>query len=182
MIIPGVTGCSNDVYVQELVHEAKNRGYTCAILNHLVPKKEQSRGLRLLDFSDAELMHETVAAIKEHLPECPRVYGVGFSLGGNYLLRSVGAPGLDGTTVPFNGVATVSQCFDVGATCARLQHTLFGFYDRFIYWHLREPFFEKRFAPSWDHVEVPLDLATIRRSVWHFDNKVRSKMLGYNSV
>ena len=34
------------------------RGYTVVILNHLVPKFESNTGLRVLDFSDAETMHE----------------------------------------------------------------------------------------------------------------------------
>ena len=72
-------------------------------MNHLVPKAESTDGLRLMDFSVAETMNEAIHHLKEHLPECSQVFAVGFSLGGNYVLRSFG----DEKT-PFKAVATVS--------------------------------------------------------------------------
>jgi predicted alpha/beta-fold hydrolase len=103
LIVPGATGCSDDRYIRDLVHIATQRGFCCAVMNHLVPKAESTDGLRLVDFSMAETMNDAIIHLKQHLPECSQVFAVGFSLGGNYVLRSFGHD-----KTPFNAVATVS--------------------------------------------------------------------------
>ena len=42
LILPGVTGCSNDRYVKDIVQAAIDKGFNCAVMNHLVPKAENS--------------------------------------------------------------------------------------------------------------------------------------------
>ena len=62
------------------------------ILNHLVPKYEATTGVRLLDFGDSDTMHEIYDFIRQRFKDCDHVFGVGFSLGGCYILKSAGAP------------------------------------------------------------------------------------------
>ncbi len=68
------------------------RGYTVVILNHLVPKYESSEDVRLLDFSNADTMHEIYDFLRAKYQECNQIFSVGYSLGGCYVLKSVGAP------------------------------------------------------------------------------------------
>lgn len=56
LVVPGVTGCSGDRYVQEMVHNAIRNGYTAVVLNHLAHKQDKSNDLRLLDFSQVHIM------------------------------------------------------------------------------------------------------------------------------
>lgn len=42
VILPGVTGCSSDRYVQEMVHKGLENGYCAIVVNHLVPKHEDT--------------------------------------------------------------------------------------------------------------------------------------------
>lgn len=59
LIIPGVTGCSADLNIQEFAQLSVERDYVVVILNHFVPKYDSNiSGVRLLDFSDANTMHE----------------------------------------------------------------------------------------------------------------------------
>lgn len=67
-------------------------GYSVAVLNHLAPKNELTSHMRLIDFSDPATMHNAYNFVKKHFPECDKIFGVGFSLGGCYLLKSIGAP------------------------------------------------------------------------------------------
>lgn len=48
------------------------------------------------------------------------LFGVGFSLGGNYVLKAAGAPGESGRACNFKAVATVSQVFDILACTIEL--------------------------------------------------------------
>lgn len=52
-------------------------------------------------------MHDVMEVVKQNFPD-NEVYGVGFSLGGNYLLKSVGAPNEDGKTCDFKAVCTIA--------------------------------------------------------------------------
>lgn len=44
-----------------------------------------------MDWSLTHVMHDVMGVVERHFPESEK-YGVGFSLGGNYLLKAVGAP------------------------------------------------------------------------------------------
>jgi uncharacterized protein len=78
-----------------MVHNAVNHGYAAVVVNHLVPKDEPSDNLRCLDFSDTKVMSDVNAFLKQQFPES-EVFGVGFSLGGCYLLKAVGAENSQG--------------------------------------------------------------------------------------
>lgn len=90
-----------------MAKEGSQKGYTCAILNHFAPK-DKTTGLRLNDLSYSEIVAGGIDTLKSHYPHCKEVYGVGFSLGGNYLLRSIGAKDeITGRVAKLNAVVTV---------------------------------------------------------------------------
>jgi predicted esterase len=60
-------------------------------MNQFAPKHEASKDLWLIDFSETEIIIDGIKRLKEQYPQCKQVFGLGFSLGGNYVLRSVGA-------------------------------------------------------------------------------------------
>ena len=45
---------------------------------------------------------------EEVFPSNRGIYAVGFSMGGNYLLKSAGAPTADGKVLGYKGIATVA--------------------------------------------------------------------------
>lgn len=83
------------------------RGYTVVIVNHLVPKYEAATGLRLLDFGDSDTMHEIYDFVRQKFSTCDYIFGVGFSLGGCYILKSAGALNSKNETVNFTALATI---------------------------------------------------------------------------
>jgi predicted alpha/beta-fold hydrolase len=89
MIVPGVTGSTKTPYVKEMCNEALMHGYIPVVVNPLVAPEE--RDYRVLDFSDSEVMKRSIDMINEKLGDDIEIYGVGFSLGANYLLRYLGA-------------------------------------------------------------------------------------------
>ena len=93
------------------------RGYTTVILNHLVPKYDSTlTGMRLLDFGDADTMHEIFNFVKANFEQCNQIFAIGYSLGGCYVLKSVGAANAENQVVDFKAIATVGQSFDVLST------------------------------------------------------------------
>ena len=76
-------------------------------MNHLVPKQESVSNLRCLDFSDVKVMQDVAQDMHNMFPNAD-LFAVGFSLGGNYVLKAAGAPGSQGTACNFKAIATVS--------------------------------------------------------------------------
>jgi predicted alpha/beta-fold hydrolase len=92
MILPGVTGCSDGNYVKEMVLGAHKKGYKAVVINaHIGRSEEADADYRVLDFSDSQVVRSSVDAIHEKLGQDTKIFGVGFSLGANHLLRYLGA-------------------------------------------------------------------------------------------
>jgi dienelactone hydrolase len=72
-------------------------------MNHLVPKKESTNGFRLLDFSKDETLADAYQFVDGMFKGNKGIYGVGFSLGGNYLLKAASMP----DKCKFKGIVTV---------------------------------------------------------------------------
>ena len=92
LIFPGVVGDSADFYVQDLVCEANERGYTACVVNHTLPKKESGCNMKLFDIcssKDDHFVEQLVNQIKCKFGDVP-IFVAGFSLGGNYFLRGLG--------------------------------------------------------------------------------------------
>lgn len=116
LILPGVTGCSNANYVKEMALGAHNEGYHAVVINSLVTKDEDGKrsDYRVLDFSDSQIVRSSIDRIHERLGQEAEVYGIGFSLGANHLLRYLGAHHHDHG---LKAAVSVSNPFDVMATC-----------------------------------------------------------------
>lgn len=113
--------------------------------------------------------------VDKHFQGNEGIYGVGFSLGGNYIMRSAGMP----NACEFKGIVTIAQPFDVVATCINLQYTMGGLYDAVMAKTLKEPFVADRFHPSWSK-DKNIQVHGQPLSFFKYDAKVRGRMLGYN--
>ncbi len=93
----------------------------------------------MLDFSDNDVMRSSVDLVYKELGPDTEIYGVGFSLGANHLLRYLGSHHHDHG---MKAAVSVSNPFDVMATTVRLKYRCFGLYDKVIRYKLAKPFFE----------------------------------------
>lgn len=84
---------------------------------------------RVLDMSDSTILRKSVDLIHEKLGNDCEIYGVGFSLGANHLLRYLGDnPDNSG----IEAAISVSNPYDCMSTCVKLKYSFFGIYDRSI--------------------------------------------------
>lgn len=84
-------------------------------------------------------MRSSVELVHEQLGRDVEIYGVGFSLGANHLIRYLGAHHHDHGMI---AAVSVSNPFDVMATTVNLKYRCFGLYDKFIRVKLAKPFLE----------------------------------------
>ncbi|KAL3077267.1 hypothetical protein niasHS_013256 [Heterodera schachtii] len=91
---PGIANCSESNYIRTCVHHAQEKGYRCAVLNHIgVLKNVQLTSQRIFSYGgngEMEAMFRVLAKLY------PRTYfiGIGFSMGANVLTNCL-ASGLD---------------------------------------------------------------------------------------
>jgi predicted alpha/beta-fold hydrolase len=145
MILPGVTGCSQANYIKEMVLGAHRSGYHAVVINSLATKDDEKSldgNYRVLDFSDSQIVRQRIDVVHRRLGEDAEIYGVGFSLGANHLLRYLGDHHHDSC---MKAAVSVSNPFDVMATCIQLKYRFFGIYDKSIRIKLAEPFLSKKF-------------------------------------
>lgn len=67
--------------------------------------------------------------VHEKMGSNVEIYAIGFSLGANHLLRYLGAHSHDHG---IKAAVSVSNPFDVMATCVKLKYRFFGIYDKVI--------------------------------------------------
>lgn len=89
--------------------------------------------------SDDTLYRKSIELIHEKLGDNIDIYGVGFSLGANHLLRYLGE---HHHNTGLKAAISISNPFDVLATTVRLKHKFFGIYDGAIMFNLKKPFLE----------------------------------------
>lgn len=87
--MPGVSGASSAGYCLEAVFQLNKQGFTVVVINHIAPR-EGENDLRLLDFSNAKALRETVVHMKSKFGSECKILAIGFSMGGNHLIRYLG--------------------------------------------------------------------------------------------
>lgn len=85
---------------------------------------------RVIDFTNNDAMITAIAEVKNQLGQDCEIYGVGFSLGANHLLRYLGTHHQDHG---MRAAVSISNPFDVSATTAHLRYRCWGLYD----WSMR---------------------------------------------
>ena len=189
----GVTGTSRDGYLLDLAFEGSNRGYNMVAFNHFAPPG--SKNLRLMDLCENKHVDEVIQFAKQRFDkeskEC-EIYLVGFSLGGNHLLRYVGnarkqkifdiepEQKVKDQSQYVKAVVSINPPFDVVATCIRLKKTHFGIYDKFIASGMKKAFLDTRFFDQ--DSKIPKSVAlTAPLCVIELDDRTRAKAWGYAS-
>jgi predicted alpha/beta-fold hydrolase len=90
-------------------------GYTVVVINHIAPREGEG-DLRLLNFSNAQALKETVMHMKAKFGSDCKILGVGFSMGGNHLIRYLGDYKTSSDSSGVHAAMTIGNPFDVLAT------------------------------------------------------------------
>ncbi len=113
LLLHGLEGSSESGYIGEVVREAHQRGWGAAALNFRSCSGEENRLPRSYHSGETGDARFVLERLKQRHPG--RWGGVGFSLGGNVLLRLLAETGPE---CPLDAAVAVSVPFDL-ASCAR---------------------------------------------------------------
>lgn len=173
LVVPGITGSLDSPGIRRLIERLNTAGYRAGVLNHRGLSGEPNRFPQSYHAGftrDLDLVTRSLAA---H-------YGpgiaVGFSMGGNLLLKWLGE---NGTDVPLRAAAAVSVPFRLGPAADSLSNGKSASYGRYLTRALRK-ITRRKFARVPPPFAVPplASLASLRE----FDEHITAPLHGFTGA
>lgn len=177
IIIHGLEGSSDSQYMQGIAAKGFAAGMNVVRMNQ--------RNCGGMDSSSPTLYHSgrsaDIAAVAQHLITCDRISRValvGYSMGGNLVLKLAGEWGSSGPT-QFCAVAAVCPAVDLAASADALHEPSNRMYESYFIWKLNRRFRAKaKLFPEKFDVERLHGIRTLR----DFDDKITAYYSGFTGA
>lgn len=175
LFLHGLEGSAESSYLRGMVRAAASRNWRTVVMHFRgcagVPN-HRDRGYHSGETTDLEAV---VTALRERSPSVP-LFVVGFSLGGNVLLKWLGERGSD---APINAACAVSVPFLLNRCADRMERGFSRLYQWWLVRSMRESL-ERKFA----HRRCPInyDHLTGTSSFREFDDAVTAPLHGFDGV
>jgi hypothetical protein len=181
LVLHGLTGCSSSLYVLGLQQALAAQGWASVALNWRGCSGEPNLLPRGYHSGASEDLAETIAHLRAQRPLAP-LYAVGYSLGGNVLLKYLGETGSD---CPLQAAAAVSVPFRLDQCADRIGLGLSRFYQA----HFMRAMIDyvKTKQQLFSQQNLAEHLATLERlgplddmrTFWDFDGRITAPLHGY---
>jgi predicted alpha/beta-fold hydrolase len=176
VVLHGLGGFTRRPYMLAAYRELGRRGLLAVGLNFRGCGAELNRLPRLYHSGETGDLGFVVDTLAARFPGRP-LAGLGFSLGGNVLLKYLGERGADS---PLGAGATISVPFDLAAGSRQLEAGPMGrAYTRYFLKHLKEK------AEGKAHLVRPvidLDAALAAETIWEFDDRATAPLHGFTDA
>ena len=175
LVLHGLEGSSRSRYAMGLAQAVERLGWRCAILNFRGCSGPPNRLERSYHSGDTGDLAEVVARLRDREPH-GSLFVVGYSLGGNVLLKWLGESAASGAV---DAAVAVSVPFELDQVADRLERGFSQLYK----WRLLRDLREK-LVTKYRRRDCPLDLdrALRERSFRGFDDAVTAPLHGFNGV
>ena len=175
VVLHGLEGSAESNYIRGLMQQISALGWQAVVLHfrgcHNGPNK-LDRGYHSGDTND---LREFMMTVKTQAPNAP-IYAVGYSMGGNVLLKYLGEYANDAR---IDAAVAVSVPFKLDHAATRLTQGFSKTLSTRVALQLKQKFFEK-FADK----TCPLDKASIAavKTIWAWDDVVTAPLHGFNDA
>ena len=175
VVFHGLEGSSRSHYAAGILTALDAAEYQGAVMHFRGCSGEVNRLSRSYHAGDTHDLNYTVGLLQERFPQRP-VVGIGYSLGGNALLKWLGQTGLGNT---LQAAVAVSVPFDLASATERLERGISRLYHRYLLNKLRASA-ERKISRT----DFPVDLEGLKtlRSLRAFDDQVTAPLHGYRDV
>ena len=174
IVLHGLEGSIHSSYAGGILREIEKRGWRGLFVHFRSCSGELNRLRRIYHSGDTGDLSAVVAMVRQREPETP-LAAVGYSLGGNVLLKWLGETGCHN---PFRAAVAVSVPFQLSVAAERINRGLSRFYQ----WHFLRGLRKKlhrKFASSTDW--TPPEFRKIR-TMRAFDHLVTAPLHGFKSA
>lgn len=177
MVLHGLEGCSRSGYVVELCRQLLDRGLRPVALNFRGRSGQPNRRRRLYHSGETGDLAHVVRRLGAHVGAGTEIAAVGFSLGGNVLLKYLGERG-DGES-GLSAAAAVSIPFDLAASARHLERGPGRVYAWFLLRSLKRSLRRKarRMPDAYD-----LERAERAHTLREFDDAVTAPVHGFRDA
>lgn len=172
LVLHGLQGCSASPYAAGILKALHDHGMRAALMHFRGCSGEPNRLDRSYHSGETSDLDTVVRLLRSRHPHAP-LAAVGYSLGGNVLLKWLGE---QGAKAPLAAAVAVSVPFDLHRAAWRLERGLSRLYQRVLLRSLRRSLVRKfRHRPA----PFALDQALRARSLREFDTKVTAPLHGF---
>lgn len=175
IVLHGLAGSSESHYAGGLLRAVAARGWRGALMHFRGCSGEPNRLTRSYHAGDTGDLHHVVELLRRREPDTPLAV-VGYSLGGNVLLKWLGE---QGAAAPVHAAVAVSVPFDLAAATARLMQGFSRIYERRLLRCL-----QLTLARKCAVVPLPWDAAALAAlpSLRAFDEQVTAPLHGFRDA
>jgi len=178
LVLHGLEGCSKRNYVRNVCAELLGRGVTAVAMNFRGCSGEINRAPRFYHSGETSDVRWVLRQIRGRYPG-RRFGAMGFSLGGNVLLKLLGED-FGGRTEGLEAAATMSVPYDLQAGCGLLEESVMGrLYSRYFLRSLRRKVEAKRRMLG---ARLDLDAVAAARTIREFDDRVTAPLHGFRDA
>jgi uncharacterized protein len=184
ILLHGLTGSSQSGYIKGLQRTLYKHGFRSAALNFRGCSGQLNNRARSYHSGETEDIHTLYQTLRQREPDTP-ISAVGFSLGGNVLLKWLGE---QGQNVNLFAAVTVSVPLLLGICATKLDNGFAKRYRSNLLKELKAYMHNKLLhLDSVGHKEEAMkirelgDLSTIN-SFWQYDDQVVAKLHGFQDV
>jgi len=175
VVLHGLEGSARSAYVRALAHHLQGLGMQCLVLHFRGCSGVPNRLLRSYHSGETGDLDLLMRWLRQYWPRRPLAV-VGYSLGGNVLLKWLGE---QGTAASVDAAVAVSVPMDLAACAARMDRGL----SRIYRWRLVRGL-ERKVLRKFRDRDGPLDLALVRRArgFREFDDAVTAPLHGFDGA
>ncbi|MCG8017501.1 MAG: hydrolase [Candidatus Thiodiazotropha sp. 'RUGA'] len=173
MLIHGLEGSISSHYVTPTLQALHRAGFSTLFM-HLRGCSDEPNRLRRSYHSGASEDLKEILELLESRNQIPQAV-VGFSLGGNLLLKYLSETGHRSR---IGAAVAVSVPFNLSQAATRLEQGLSRIYGRYLLDKLKKSYIEKCQIRGF---EKDIDLSAIR-TIYQFDNNITSRLNGFNDA
>lgn len=175
VILHGLEGSINSSYAQGMLQAIVDNEWRGLFMHFRGCSGEPNRQVRSYHSGETRDLAAIVQYLIKREPKVP-IAAVGFSLGGNVLLKWLGETGEDN---PLSAAIAVSTPFELHKAAKRIQSGFSKIYQ----WHLLSCL-RKRLSDKFREQELEYGLTALSnvKTIWDFDEKVTAPLHGFACV
>ncbi len=174
LLLHGLEGSINSVYASGIMHALNQRGYRTCLMHFRGCSSQPNRLPQWYHSGQSEDPQCILEYLRDQMSI--EIYAaVGFSLGGNVLLKWLGE---QGAAIPFQRAAVMSVPFQLEHAAQRMGK---GF-SRLYQWYLVSSM-QQKYKKKFANVSSPLDVdINMLNTFWQFDDQVTAPLHGFKGA
>lgn len=171
----GLTGCVESNYIKGIVTALENTGFAPVLMHFRGCSGEPNRTRRTYHSGHTDDIRYFINLVSDRHPD-RRVYAIGYSLGGNALLKYLGEEQSD---CSLSGAVAVSPPLVLAEGARRMNRGLSRGYQNHLISLMLKHHEQRRLAyPALDLPKAPTDI----QNFWQFDDQITAPLNGFDGV